>query len=215
MLLALAPVAVTLVVSCGVSDSSSYRPIGGADVAELLATTTSTTTTTTATTSTPPQTAPPTTATPTTVPTQTVDLYFVSGCSLQAVKFPLTPDPAPRQVLEALLTGLSRLGSAATGLRSAIPSGSTFEVTVRTGVAYVDLPAAALTSVPSDGRLEFGQLVLTLVSNIKGVGQVSFSVSGTAIAFDRGDGSQVEAGKPVSRDDYASLLNTKCPTASS
>ena len=65
---------------------------------------------------------------------------------------------------------------------------------------------AKAVSDATDGRFEFGQIVLSLLNNIKGIGQVKFSVDGTARAIERGDGSQIDAGGAASRDDYADLI---------
>jgi hypothetical protein len=211
-LLALTFVALTatVVAACGVPESSEFRPLGADDVADLQATTTTTTTI-------PTTTAPPTTLAPETtltviettttlVPTEPVDLYYVSGEQLQPVPIALTLDPTPEQVLQALVSKLGELGPIATGLRSTIPAEAQFNVSVSEGVAYVDMTSASLTTVAADGRFEFGQIVLSLLNNVKGIGQVKFSVDGTARAIERGDGSQIDAGGAASRDDYADLV---------
>jgi hypothetical protein len=198
--------AVIVAASCGVPQSGEYRPLGGDDVGELLATTTSTTTTVATTTIpvTTPTTVPETTTTA--LPLVNVDLYFVSGQQLTKVSYPLTPDPQPQQLLEVLVAGVEPLQPATAGTRSAIPAGAKFDVTVSAGVAEVDMNAEALTTISGDGALEFGQIVLTLLDNVPGIGQVKFSVLGNEQVVPRGDGSEVPAGTLVSRDDYATLL---------
>lgn len=210
-LLTATAVAAVIAAACGVPDSGEFRSIGGDDVAELLVTTTTSTTTTLPTTTAPPTTLPPETTvtvleTTTTVPFETVDLYFVSGDTLAKVPYNFPPDPTPQQVLDVLADGVEPLGPQAAGLRSAIPSAARFDVSVRGGVVEVDMNEEALATVSADGPLEFGQIVMTLLTNIPGVGQVRFSVLGTPRPFVRGDGSEVPADTEVSKDDYASLL---------
>jgi len=208
--LTLVAVAGLVVAACGVPEASDYRPIGGPDVADLLATTTSSTTTTSTTlaptTTAPPETTLPILDTSTTLPTEPVSLYFISGSQLQAVQFPLTPNPSATQVLQALVAGLDVLGPLATGLRSAVPAGATFNVSTRGGIAYVDMSTDTLTKEPTDSRFEFGQIVLTLLSNVTGIGQVSFTVDTVPQVVELGDGSQTNPGDPVAKDDYSTLV---------
>lgn len=198
--------------ACGVPDSGEFRTIGGDEVIELMSTTTTTTTTTIPTTTAAPTTLPPETTatvleTTTTILLETIDLYFVSGDQLAKVPYNIPPEPGPQQLLDVLALGLDLLGGTeATGLRSAIPTEARFSVSVRGGIAYVDMNEEALATVSTDGPLEFGQIVMTLLTNTTGVGQVVFSVLGTPQPIVRGDGSEVAAETPVSRDDYASLL---------
>jgi hypothetical protein len=212
VLLTVAAVLAVVAAACGVDDSSDFRPLSPADVAELQATSSTTTTSTTSTTTPPPTTTTPETTltvletTTTLAPTEPVELFYVSGELLQPVEFPLTVDPGPEQVLEALVAGLDTLGLAATGLRSAIPAGAQFSVSVNAGIAYVEMSSESLTQVATDGRLQFGQIVLTLVNNVRGIGQVKFSVDGSAITIEGGDGSQIDASSSASRDDYIELV---------
>lgn len=206
-----AAVGLLIVAACGVPTSSDFKPLSAADVADLQATTSTTTTTTTTTTTVPTTTTPETTltileTTTTLAPTEAIELYYVSGEELQPISIPLLLDPTPKQVLEALVTKLAELGPLATGLRSAIPAEAQFNVSVSEGVAYVDMTSQSLTTVAGDGRFEFGQIVLSLLNNVKGVGQVKFSVDGTSVAVERGDGSQIDAGGSASRDDYNDLV---------
>lgn len=210
-LMTAAPIVAIVFAACGVPDSGQFTDIDGDDVAELLVTTTTSTTTTLPTTTAPPTTLPPATTvtvleTTTTVPFETIELYFVSGDSLAPYPYNFGPDPTPQQVLDVLVDGVEPLGPQAAGLRSAIPPEARFAVTLDRGVFLVDMNEEALTAVSADGPLEFGQIVMTLLDNIPGGGQVRFSVLGTARPFVRGDGSEVPADSEVSKDDYASLL---------
>lgn len=113
---------------------------------------------------------------------------------------------APPVTFERLLDKLAQgptPSEVATGTRSALPDGESFQsVTLNGGTATVDLspPFTALSG--SDQLLALAQIVFTLTSR-PGIGQVQFTLGGAAIDIPRANGSLTPS--PVSRDDYATL----------
>ena len=94
------------------------------------------------------------------------------------------------------------------GLRSLLPV-DLVNTVVESGTGYVtvDLVGDEFERIdPADQRGAIGQLVLTLTQR-PGVGQVRFTTDGELQRVPRGDGLQSEAGEPVSRQDYLSLLD--------
>jgi len=75
------------------------------------------------------------------------------------------------------------------------------------GVLTVDLDPDTFDRVPSTQQTEaIGQIVLTMLSSLRGVGQVTFTLGGEAIAVKKGNGQLSDVGEPLSYDDYANLL---------
>ena len=73
------------------------------------------------------------------------------------------------------------------------------------GVANVDLHASFLEIQPADQILAIAQVVCT-ITGLPGIGQVRFTQQGRPTDVPRADSSLTD--KPVSRDDYQSLLPT-------
>ncbi len=216
LVLAILPLLAVAIVACGVPGDDGFRPLDNADIAELRASTTTTTTTTTMPTTT---TVPATTTsavelsttvaeTTTTLPTELVDFYFVtSGDQLDRLAYPLAVDPSADQVLNVLAGGLVPFGTLGATMRTAIPSGAMFSLTSTSeGTATIDLPSSSLTSNPADLKLEFAQIVLTLLNQLPGVGRLTFTVDGVPAAIENGAGAQIPAGGTVSIDDYVDLV---------
>lgn len=135
------------------------------------------------------------------VPTELVRLYFITEQQLKFVATPLPADPSLNQIIAALQAGPpdNELG---VGLRSAVPGNITIAATDNgTGVAAIQLPAGFFTNVAEpDQRLATAQLVLT-VTDSRGIGQVTFNQQVL-----KPSGAVAPAGTPLSRSDFASLL---------
>jgi hypothetical protein len=213
-LLVLTGVMILAIAACGVPDRSDFEAINSKDIPFHLAdpSTTTTTTTlapstvapsTTAAVSTSTTTIPPTSST---LATEGVDLYFAAGSQLTPVLVQLAPRAQAPQVLAALSDGPLPGDVGGRGLRAVMRRGARLTVEVRGGVANVDLPADVFDGLsPSDQRLVFGQIVLTL-SNRPGIGQVSFTQAGVPIRAYLGNGQLSEPGGAVAADSYTQLL---------
>ena len=153
-------------------------------------------------------TLPPTT---TGVPADTVVLYYISSGKLSPIVGSLSSQYAPSQLMALLQFGPSD-DPINIGLRNAIPPDVEIEATQDgTGVAQVVLPEGFFDTIPvGDQRLAVAQIVMTLLGNIRGVGQVAFNlqVSGPA-------GELIPAGQTLSRADYQTLLASSTTPANS
>lgn len=191
--------------ACGLPADDRFEPIGAGDDRFGLAQTTLPTTTL-APTTTVDATTTTALATTSTIATELVQLYFITGRQLTSIATPLPSEPALGQVMAALLEGPPS-GGLGTGLRTTLPNGADIFVSSRAGIATVDLPAGIFDPLePSDQRLVFGQIVLTLTDR-PGVGPVVFTIDGEPMRVFRGDASLTELGESVSRDDYVGLLS--------
>jgi hypothetical protein len=195
-----------VVASCGISASGPVERIPDDAVQFDLnrPTTTSTTTTTAA----PPLQLPTTVpdSSTTTLPTEAVELFFITRGGIAALQTPLVGVRDASTLVVLLQAGPP---DDAVGLRSALP-GTDIEmpaVTDGSGVATVELPLDFFERVTGlDQRLAVAQVVLTLLANLPGVGQVRFVQDGVAIEVQRGDGTQAPAGESLTLLDYESLL---------
>lgn len=88
-------------------------------------------------------------------------------------------------------------------LRTALGGQFVEDVSVRSGIARVDLRAEVAAVGSDDQLLAVAQLVCTLTAR-PGIGLVSFSLAGSPVDVPRSDGSLTSS--PVSRDDYRDLL---------
>jgi spore germination protein GerM len=202
---------------CGINGGGNLQQIGSDDLAGLDQTTTSTTTTTTTTTMVPIDTAAGTTtsaATASTIDTEPVELYYVAGGVLESVTQDVFRDISLFGVLRALESGPPPL-DVAVGLTSVLPIGLIRGVTESgTGVAAVDLTGEIFEDIEGDEqRQAIAQIVLTLTRR-PGIGQVRFTLDGEDLQIPKQGNVLSEPGEPVSRLDYASLLeqNDVSPT---
>lgn len=131
-----------------------------------------------------------------------VPLCFVVGEGLVVIDATL-PRPSG---LDDVVAALSRPPEGdARPLRTAIGEPAIVrDVELRAGIARVDL-TAEVSSLGSGEQLHaVGQMVCTLTAQ-PGVGLVSFTLDGSPVDVPRADGSLTD--RPVSRDDYAELLD--------
>ena len=75
------------------------------------------------------------------------------------------------------------------------------------GVLTVDLDPTIFDRVPSTQQTEaIGQIVLTMLGSLRGIGQVTFTLGGEAVAVKKGNGQLSDVGEPLSYDAFANLL---------
>ena len=197
-LLAVVSAALLLVgpVACGVRTDRGPSFADEADVPfGLLDPATTTTTASTTTTTAPP-------------PEQIVlfRLCFRRGDRVVVVArdAPAAGAPLLADIVEALVAGPDE-GEQAIGLGSALFAPDlVLSVTPAAGVAAVDLAPTFTAAGITEQLLAIAAIVCTLTSQ-PGIGQVAFTLAGAPIEVPRGDGSLT--GAPVSRDDYAGLLD--------
>ncbi len=141
--------------------------------------------------------------TTTDVQAQTVDVFFIASGKLSPVPRSLPVQYVLSQLIAQLQAG-PPAGEVGLGLRSAIPP-DLEEITASsdgTGVAQVVLPVGFFDTIPAgDQRLAVAQIVMTLLENTPGVGQVAFNlqVSGP-------EGELIPAGQLLTRSDFMTLM---------
>ena len=141
--------------------------------------------------------------TTTDVQAQTVDVFFIASGKLSPVLASVAAQYGMSQLIAQLEKG-SPEGEVGLGLRSAIPP-ELEEITATSdgaGVAQIVLPEGFFDTIPAgDQRLAVGQIVMTLLENTPGVGQVAFNlqVSGP-------EGELIPAGQLLTRADFMTLM---------
>jgi Sporulation and spore germination len=129
-------------------------------------------------------------------------IYLARGGRL----IPTARSLAPPLTLPRLLLSLARGPTSpevAAGIRTALPvEDAPKDVKVARGTATVDLPASFTNLSRPDQVLALAQIVYT-VTGQPGIGQVQFTLDGTAADIPRADLSLTST--PVTRDDYLAL----------
>lgn len=198
-----AVVVVLLLSACGVptgKDTFSEIPSEEIPLGLDATSTTSTSTTTTTVVDVPETTLLETT---TTIRLEPVQIYFLSRGRLQPVPFDLPPGSAPDQIADVLEAG----PPPGIALDTLIEDGLIVGAVTASGILTVDLDPATFARVPTTQQTEaIGQIVLTMLSSLRGVGQVTFTLGGQPIAVKKGNGLSSDVGQPVSYDDYRNLL---------
>ena len=206
-----------LAAACGVNDTGSAEGITpGLGLDDTAPTTTSTTTTTTVPTQSTVVVSTTSTSTKTPVQTESVQLWFISGTTLNAITTSLTYQASLDQVMAALQRGTAELGPAASTLRTAVPAFPRLSA-VDNGncTATVELPADFFNTIQTpDQRLAIAQIVLTLTLR-PGIGGVKFTSAGEDAAVILGSGEQSGKGQVVTRADYRPLSGEAPPTTTS
>ena len=191
--------------ACGVpTGNETFSEIPPDEIQFGLDATSTTTSTTSTTTTTVPE-LPETTAlaTTTTIRLEPVQIYFLSRGRLQPITIDLPPGSSPEQVADVL----EARPPPDIALDTLIRDGLIVSSVVDGGVLTVDLDPDTFDRVPSTQQTEaIGQIVLTMLSSLRGVGQVTFTLGGEAIAVKKGNGQLSDVGEPLSFDDYANLL---------
>jgi hypothetical protein len=205
--------------ACGVpTGEDTYEAIPPDQILfELDATSTSTTTTTTTLPDIPASTLPPTTTTP--IRLEPAEIYFLSRGRLQPVVVELPPGASPDQIADVLELGPPQ----DVALESLIREGLIVSAVESRGMLTVDLDAETFDRIPSTQQTEaIGQIVLTMLRSLRGVGLVTFTLGGEPIPVKKGNGLSSEVGEALSFDDYDVLLasprtttDTTVPTVAS
>ena len=206
--LVLAPAMALAVGACGVpTGEGSFSEIAPRDVPfGLDATSTSTTSTTsTTTTSTLPELPETTTATTSTTPIrlEAVEIYFLSRGRLQPVLADLPLGFTADQVTDVLEAGPQE----GTALDTLIEPGLIVSATEAEGVLTVDLDEDIFREIASFDQSEaIGQILMTMVNSLRGIGQVRFTFDGVPTAVKKGNSLLSRVGEALSYDDYVVLL---------
>lgn len=194
-------------VACGVpTGESSFEPVDAAEMQGIndSTSTTSTTTTTTTTSTVPemPDSLPESTTTSSMPPQTMVTLYFIARGTLQPTQRPLIPNYTPSLLIAALEAGPDDGSFAVESLVT--PGLIVGQPTPDRGVLNVELDRRAYAAIVgnSDKRQAIAQIVVTLTSNLVGVGQVAFFIDGELITVPTDRGTVEQA----TRDDFLTLL---------
>jgi Sporulation and spore germination len=216
-LTAIAVLLIAVLVACGIPDDGQVASIQTKDLRNLGDTIPTTTTSTIPETTIVPTTTTTIVDTATTIAADEVTLYFISGGQLKGYPRTLAKPVATNQVLSALQDGPPP-GDLGVGIRSAVPtkeSGLIQSTDDDSGVATIELPVGFFEQTPAaDQLLAIGQIVLTVLNEVGGIGQVLFTQGGTPLQVPRGPSGGLSDGtEPLSRRDYKDLLNPPSATS--
>ena len=144
--------------------------------------------------------------TTTTIALEPVDIYFLSRGDLQPVTVDFPRDYGRNQLVSQLEVGPPP-GPAGVGLDTLIEEGLITDTDQSGGVVTVMLDGDVFDEIEArDQRRAIAQIVLTFTGNLRGVGQVAFTLDGESLGVQKGNGLYAEEGQPVSFDDYHELL---------
>jgi hypothetical protein len=175
---------------------------------------TSTTTSTTTTTTTTLPIAPDTIATTTTVVRlEPAEFYFLTTRNkLQPVVVDLPPPFSAEQIADILESGPPE----GVALTSLIEAGLIRSSSEERGVLTVDLDPTTFAGIPTTQQTEaIGQIVMTMISSLRRVGLVTFTIDGQPISVKKGNSLLSDVGEPLSYDDYVILLASPPPGVAS
>lgn len=193
------------VAACGVpTGDNTFKAIPSAEVPfGLNATSTTTTTTSTTSTTLPPtpETVAPTTTTA--IRLDPAELYFLKRGRLQPLEVLLVPEFSTAEVVERLEAG----PPPDLGLDTLVRVGLIVHTSESRAVLTVDLDAETFARIPSTRQTEvIGQIVMTMISSVRRVGLVNFTIDDEPISVKKGNSLLSEVGEPLSYEDYAVLL---------
>jgi hypothetical protein len=203
-----------VVASCGVpTGDDSFAVIAPEeDPFDLdeTSTTTSTTTTTTTTLPVTPDTVAPTT---TIVRLEPAEFYFLTPRGrLQPVVVDLPPPFAADQIADILEDG----PPPDVALESLVADGLIVGSSESRSVLTVDLDADTFARIPSSQQTEaIGQIVMTMITSLRRVGLVNFTIDDEPISVKKGNSLLSDVGEPLSYDDYVILLASPPPAVAS
>lgn len=205
-----------VVAACGIPDHGEVSSIQGKDLRNLGDSLPSTSTSTTTLPTVEPTTTTTILDTATTIASEDVTLYFISGTQLKGYPRTLAKPVSINQVLRALQEGPPS-GDLGVGIRSAVPTKEKALITATeddSGVATIELPPGFFEQIPQEDQLQaIGQIVLTVLDDVGGVGQVLFVRNGSSLPVPRGpSGGLTDGTEPLARRDYKDLLNPPVPT---
>lgn len=179
----------------------------------LDATSTTTSTTTTTTTTTLPVTPDTIATTTTVVRREPAEFYFLTTRSrLQPIVVDLPPPFSAEQIADILEAG----PPPDVALTSLIEPGLIVSSSESRGVLTVDLDANTFAGIPSTQQTEaIGQIVMTMISSLRRVGLVNFTIDDDPISVKKGNSLLSDVGEPLSYEDYTNLLATPPPAVAS
>jgi hypothetical protein len=164
-----------------------------------------TSTTTTTTTTTVPN-LPDTTVAPTTtiaVRLDVVEIYFLTRGRLRPLEVELAPGFTAVDVADQLEAG----PPPDVGLDTLIEEGLIVGTSESRSVLTVDLDPDTFARIPSTQQTEaIAQIVMTMVSSLRRVGLVNFTIDGEPISVKKGNSLLSDVGEPLAYEDYAVLL---------
>ncbi len=207
---------ICVVVACGIPDNGQVSTIQDKDLRNLGDSLPSTSTSTTTLPTVEPTTTTTILDTATTIASEDVTLYFISGSQLKGYPRTLAKPVSTNQVLRALQEGPPS-GDLGVGIRSAVPTKEKALITSTeddSGVATIELPPGFFEQIPQEDQLlAIGQIVLTVLDDVGGIGQVLFARNGSPLQVPRGpSGGLTDGTEPLARRDYKDLLNPPVPT---
>jgi hypothetical protein len=83
-------------------------------------------------------------------------------------------------------------------------------------VLTVDLDADTFSRIPSSQQTEaIGQIVMTMITSLRRVGLVNFTIDDEPISVKKGNSLLSDVGEPLSYDDYVILLASPPPAVAS
>jgi len=93
------------------------------------------------------------------------------------------------------------------GLDTLIEDGLIVSSTESRAVLTVDLDGDTFAEIPSTQQTEaIGQIVMTMISSLRRIGLVNFTIEGELIAVKKGNSLLSDVGEPLSYEDYSLLL---------
>jgi hypothetical protein len=202
---------ITLTGACGVQTGDDSFAVIPAEEDPFGLDATSTTTSTTTTTTTTLPVTPDTIATTTTVVRlEPAEFYFLTTRSrLQPIVVDLPPPFSAEQIADILEAG----PPPDVALTSLIEPGLIVSSSESRGVLTVDLDANTFAGIPSTQQTEaIGQIVMTMISSLRRVGLVNFTIDDDPISVKKGNSLLSDVGEPLSYDDYVILLATPPPS---
>ncbi len=201
-------------VACGVpTGDDSFAVIPPEEDPFGLDATSTTTSTTTTTTTTLPVTPDTIATTTTVVRLEPAEFYFLTTRSrLQPVVVDLPPPFSADQIADILEAG----PPPDVALSSLIEPGLIVSSSEARGVLTVDLDADTFEDIPSTQQTEaIGQIVMTMISSLRRVGLVNFTIDDDPISVKKGNSLLSDVGEPLSYDDYTILLASPPPAVAS
>jgi len=200
--------------ACGVpTGDDSFEAIPPEEDPFELDATSTTTSTTTTTTTTPPVTPDTIATTTTVVRLEPAEFYFLTTRNrLQPVVVDLPPPFSAEQIADILEAGPPPDVALATLIESGLIKSSSES----RGVLTVDLDAGTFADIPSTQQTEaIGQIVMTMISSLRRVGLVNFTIDDEPISVKKGNSLLSDVGEPLSYDDYIVLLAIPPPPIAS
>lgn len=196
----------TLFAACGVpTGEDTFTAIPPEEVPFGLDVT-STSTSTTTTVAEPTVTSEVTTTTP--IRLDPAEVYFLSRGRLQALVVELPPGFSAEQVADVLEAG----PPPDVGLDSLIAEGLIVATSESRAVLTVDLDPDTFARIPTTQQTEaIAQIVTTMISSLRRIGLVSFTIAGEPISVKKGNSLLSEVGEPLTYDDYVVLLASPPP----